>query len=540
MLISSLLALIVVGAIGVFGLHKSQERFESYQVNIAPSVRALNEVNLRVSRIRGMARDYVIFNDQDNKKSVLSRIDDHYRHIQSILANYRSSLVSDDNDRDFVENDKIMIDKFHDKTKAVFAESDAGKMDQVRRELAEGGEYRDIALKLESQLQRHVDYNWKLGESLRSQNHDDYQFSTYLQVACGLIGFAVCGLFGFFVVREIKSRLARLGSFVTKVSNDLDFTPRVRVTHMDELGVVGDAINKLIERLHVSLSDVSSSAQSIARVSQELAVNASQVAGAANQQSNASANVAATVEQMTVSVNHVADRAQEANEMSVKSGELAYDGSSVIARTTSDINEIASDVHNAEQLIHSLESKTLEIANVIQVIKDIADQTNLLALNAAIEAARAGEQGRGFAVVADEVRKLAERTSSSTKEITDTINSMRDSADLAVNGMQSVVKKVEGGVAGAKKASTSVENISDSSKQAALLVGEITSAIKEQGVATTNIAQQVESIAQMAEESSAAAANTADSARELDRLSGELKRVVELYKLNSAGNGGLI
>jgi methyl-accepting chemotaxis protein len=331
-----------------------------------------------------------------------------------------------------------------------------------------------------------------------------------------------------------------LDAFIEHVSSDLDFTPRIKITHMDELGTVGDSVNKLLDRLQESLHSVANNAQSIARVSQELASTSSQVANAAHQQSSASANVAATVEEMTVSVHHVADRAQEANEASTVSGNLATSGSEIISRTTSDINNISTTVNKAEQSIRDLGSKAQDIANVIQVIKDVADQTNLLALNAAIEAARAGEQGRGFAVVADEVRKLAERTANSAQEITTTITSMLQSADISVDSMQVVVKLVGDGVAGAEQASEAIGHIREGSTQAIQLVSEITLAIKEQGVATTNIAQQVESIAQMAEESSAAAANTADSARELEGLSAEMKRIVDAYKLQSDGSSLLM
>ncbi|MEO8409568.1 MAG: methyl-accepting chemotaxis protein [Propionivibrio sp.] len=241
--------------------------------------------------------------------------------------------------------------------------------------------------------------------------------------------------------------------------------------------------------------------------------------------------MAATVEEMTVSINQVADRAQEARTLSADSERLAGTGEEVTGQTADDIQAIEQTVNQAAELIHGLELHSQNITSVVTVIKEVAEQTNLLALNAAIEAARAGEHGRGFAVVADEVRKLAERTSSSTLQIAHSIDAMRSSAGDAVGSMQAVVSRVGHGVERAQQANATIRQIGSHSRNALAMVDEISTAIREQGSATNAIAAQVERIAQMSEESSAAAGHSARSAHDLDALAAQMQQIVSAYRL---------
>ena len=323
----------------------------------------------------------------------------------------------------------------------------------------------------------------------------------------------------------------QLQGFVQEVSSDYDFTRRMPVSSDDEIGQTLKAINGLLATLQASFRQVLDVVSQVTTSVEHLSGASREMSSISHSVSESSSSMAAGVEQVTVSISHVAERSDECDRTAREAGRLATAGGEVIESTITSINEIATRVRAAAEQIDELKGRTESIGAVVNVIKDIADQTNLLALNAAIEAARAGEQGRGFAVVADEVRKLAERTASSTQEIIETINAIQSGANATVSAMGQTVHDVDTGVTQAQKASVAIQDIRASADRVVEQVSDISTAMREQSSASSLMAQQVERVAQMSEESSETAAKTADEGKRLHELSQSLDQAIRRYRV---------
>ncbi len=290
------------------------------------------------------------------------------------------------------------------------------------------------------------------------------------------------------------------------------------------LGAMVVSLRNLVQQINNNAKLLVEHAEQINRASSEVSV-------AANQQADATSAMAAAIEELTVSSTHISDSARDTENDSHEAMNQASEGSGRVMQATEAIQKIASTVTDASERIRALEGRAVQISSIANVIKEIAGQTNLLALNAAIEAARAGEQGRGFAVVADEVRKLAERTSSATTEIEQMIAGIQNDTVGAVGAMNEALPEVEQGVQLARSASDSLLAIESGAGRTLERVREVAAATQEQGAASTSIAQRVEQIAQMVEETTATIRSTADTAVELEHIAQDLQTQIGRFRV---------
>ena len=300
-----------------------------------------------------------------------------------------------------------------------------------------------------------------------------------------------------------------------------DLSVEIPVANTDSTSLLA-AMKVMQSNLQKLIGEIQTNADMVASAAKKMTIAAEDVAWSSNQQSASSLEIAAAMEQSTVSINLMSDSANQAQTISGDSELLMNETSGVVSEAVNRIAKIATVVEQASQTVRTLGQESENVSKIVLVIKEVADQTNLLALNAAIEAARAGEQGRGFAVVADEVRKLAERTTQSTQEITTMISSMQSSARDAVTCIEDAVANVNEGVILTKRVGESVSRLGASSHEVKGVIIDVSSALREQNAASNEIARNVEQIAQTGERNSGAVGAVAKAATELQQLANSL------------------
>jgi methyl-accepting chemotaxis protein len=311
-----------------------------------------------------------------------------------------------------------------------------------------------------------------------------------------------------------------------------DLTVRITAEYKGDHQIIKNSINTLGQSLSSALIEVNEAVLATANASNEISSSTEQMAAGAQEQSAQAGEVASAVEQMAKTILETTRNSSSASDASKNAGSIAKDGGYVVQQTINGINRIADVVKQSAATVQQLGKSSDQIGEIVQVIDDIADQTNLLALNAAIEAARAGEQGRGFAVVADEVRKLAERTTKATKEIALMIKQIQKDTSGAVESMNQGTLEVEKGKELAHKAGDSLNQIIKGAESVVDIVSQVAAASEEQSSAAEQIKKNIESISAVTQESAQGVQQIARSAEDLNKLTGNLEELISKFRIN--------
>ncbi|MGC0151962.1 methyl-accepting chemotaxis protein [Chromobacterium vaccinii] len=372
--------------------------------------------------------------------------------------------------------------------------------------------------------------NTKLADQAQQEAEAKYQQVRMMAISVLVLGLLLLLGLGLSIQAGIVGSLRAAGVAMDKIGNG-DLTGDIRPQGRDEVADMMRSLAATQQHLRGAVGEIIRSAASVAATSEELAASTEQVSASIGQQANATSSAAASIEELTVSIDLCASNAGRANEQAAEAGQQAKAGNRDVQDSTTRVKRVNESVSSSADSLESLSVQAQQIGSIATVIKDVADQTNLLALNAAIEAARAGEQGRGFAVVADEVRKLAERTTSSAQEITDMIGKIQDGAREAVDGMRSSRQIVADVVVAAENASATISTVEERAAGVVSAIGEIALAMGEQRQASTELAGRVEAIAGMSKENGVAVDVFSQATRELAVVAEKLQQTTLAFKL---------
>jgi methyl-accepting chemotaxis protein len=385
-------------------------------------------------------------------------------------------------------------------------------------------------VQLQTELDTLTDSQKKISEEAINNATLSNAHYTKVMVLLSVIAIMILIFYTFSILRHTITPLNRARDMIGKVEEDLDLTLRLGINSRDEVGELSQSFDQRMGKLQSIFKTIQVQVDEVDSTVVSVATSAQEVAQSSANQSSSSSSMAAAIEQMSVSIDTVSGSAVEAQTMATEAGKMSEQGNQIIKRTQNEMAAIAQIVSGASGVIKVLGEESQQITSVVNVIKDVADQTNLLALNAAIEAARAGEQGRGFAVVADEVRKLAERTAQSTVDISSMVDKIQVSAAEAVKEMGCVVSQVESGQGLAYEAGERMQSINEGAGIASGSITEISEALKEQSQVSHDLARHVESIAQMSEENNAAAEGVAENAKYLGRLAKDVNVALQAFR----------
>jgi methyl-accepting chemotaxis protein len=432
----------------------------------------------------------------------------------------------------FIEKLEVINNEHANVSWKYLAQIEAHRGDTHDSDSKVAGIDRELAAHIKELRENFVKFVDEKGAEKIALAEKDYATHRTMVMIWVAIALALSIVIATIIIRQIMRQLGGDPQEVAAVVNTMaagDFSqqPSKQPTSGSLLANAYDMQNKLREMI----ASVKNQSAQVGEMAHSLATSANKIAENVNHEADAVSSMAAAIEELSVSTTHISDQGDNAKRIANNSRSNAEEGAQVVNKTVNGLLSSAQEIKSASAEVSRLGEDASRISEVVKVIKEIADQTNLLALNAAIEAARAGEQGRGFAVVADEVRKLAERTAGATTEINQMSAKIGQVAGHALSGMDKVVKTTQQGVGDAETAQESIKHIQKNFGEVAGVIDDIAVALGEQNAAATELAKSTERVSQMSEENSGSAQNLLKLANDLEAKAREVRSSVDIFRV---------
>ncbi|UTL92356.1 methyl-accepting chemotaxis protein [Pseudomonas fluorescens] len=518
---------VVMGLLSANKLEKLRQAEQDVETNWMASIRLAGLINSSALRLRLESLRATTTNDPVVRDQTVKTFPDYRREFTSLIRKYESVVASPEEQ------------SLYDKVRAS-ADRYEGLLNQLEPMLISGDNaaastlisstIRPLTNNLINQISDLMDYNDRGAKAAGVLAGEIYDSGLVTIYGLLLAVVTLTILLGYMLVRSVTQPLDEALS-IAKIIANKDLSQTFKVSGRDEAAAMLAAISQMQNNLKDTLTHISDSSTQLASAAEEMAAVTEESSRGLVKQNDEVNQAATAVNEMSAAVDEVAVNAAEAADASGRAQQLTKSGLENVKRTLGAIQALSSYVESTGEQIQTLSSRAQDISKVIEVIRAIAEQTNLLALNAAIEAARAGEQGRGFAVVADEVRALAHRTQQSTQEIEQMIGSIQDDSLQAVKAMVESQKMADESTSVAQRASESLEEISHS----ITMINErnvlIATASEEQAQVAREIDRNLTSIRDLSTQSAAGASQTASASGEVSNLAVGLNRVVQDFKL---------
>ncbi|MBK5474797.1 methyl-accepting chemotaxis protein [Pseudomonas aylmerensis] len=516
--------------LGVFALNqmsKIRGATEDITLSSVPSIRALDEFTQLTLRLRVLSYRLLTNREPEVQQKTLEAFELRNQQIRTAQAVYEK-LIESSEERSTYDEYVRLLGQYHQIEERMKSLSRANQVDELRSLL--NTELLSNSEQVNAVLTRLLDINNKMALATNQQAEDQYDLAFDLVVGLLVIATALTLLFAWLLTRSITLPISQALGAAEEIAEG-NLTRPIKIDGNDEAGRLLAAMAKMQDKLRDTLQRIAGSATQLASAAEELNAVTDESARGLTQQNNEIEQAATAVNEMTSAVEEVARNAVSTSEASRNATTSAGDGRDLVQETVSAIERMSGDVQATATLIGDLANESRDIGKVLDVIRGLADQTNLLALNAAIEAARAGEAGRGFAVVADEVRALAHRTQQSTSEIERMIGSIQAGTEHAVDSMRNSTERAESTLNIAKGAGMSLDTINTAIVEINERNLVIASAAEEQAQVAREVDRNLVNIRDLSVQSATGASQTSAASSELSRLAVDLNGMVGRFRL---------